>query len=291
MRILLTNDDGIGAAGLKALHAALSRHAEVWVVAPRTEQSAIAHAITLKTPISVSAAALAEDGRAYSVAGTPADCVKLALCALMTAPPDVVVSGINHGANAGVNVLYSGTLAAAVEAALNGVPAVAASLETKDPVDFAPYAALLAPLIMELAGQAIGKIDIFNVNCPFIPVADIGKPLFTYQACSVNRDTVDAQNLADGSVGYTLRSTLVLKDCATSDILVAHTGRGRDGKRSRRDTVASLAGVSLPRKPVSDIEALRKGHVSVTPISFDRTDYGKLIEIAGQARKRRRTAR
>lgn len=291
MRILLTNDDGIGAAGLKALHAVLSRHAEVWVVAPRSEQSAIAHAITLKTPIQVRAAAFADNGRAYSVAGTPADCVKLALCALMTEPPDVVVSGINHGSNTGVNVLYSGTLAAAVEAAVNGVPAIAASLETKDPVDFSPYAALLAPLIMGLARHAIGNIGIFNVNCPFIPVDDIGKALFTHQACSVNRDTVDAQNLADGSVGYTLRSTLVLKDCVTSSSPAAHSGCGRGEKRSKQNMVASPVGVRFPRKPTSDIEALRKGHVSVTPISFDRTDYGKLIEIARQAKKRRKGAR
>ena len=132
MRILLTNDDGIHAQGLWALHAALAPGHEVTVVAPDRERTGVGHAITLHQPLR--AASLAVNGaEGYAVNGTPADCVKLAVLEILGGRPDLVVSGLNPGANVGVNINYSGTVAAAREAALGGIPAIAASIEGHAP--------------------------------------------------------------------------------------------------------------------------------------------------------------
>src|ERR671932_993443 len=140
MRILLTNDDGIYAPGLRALRAELQKLGEVVVVAPATEQSAVGHSVTLTTPLITQEVADEEGGPlGWAVEGRPADCVKLALRELMPEPPDLIVSGLNAGSNAGINVLYSGTVAAAIEGAFFRVTSVAVSLEYSrpGPLDFA----------------------------------------------------------------------------------------------------------------------------------------------------------
>ena len=140
MRLLITNDDGAYAPGLKALHRALSPEHEVWVVAPETEQSAVGHAITLADPIRVHRLTQESGLKGWAITGTPADCVKLAVHELLPAPPQMVLSGINQGANVGVNLLYSGTVSAATEGAILGLPAMSLSLATHEPFDFS-YAA------------------------------------------------------------------------------------------------------------------------------------------------------
>src|SRR5438270_3486135 len=143
MRILLTNDDGVYAPGLRALRKQLQKLGEVTVVAPAGEQSAVGHSITLLTPLLVQEV-LDEHDRpmGWAVEGRPADCVKLALLELLPEPPDLVVSGLNAGANAGINVLYSGTVAAAIEAAFFRITSIACSLEVTKarPADFATAA-------------------------------------------------------------------------------------------------------------------------------------------------------
>jgi 5'-nucleotidase len=129
MRILVTNDDGIMAPGILALRRALAALGEVTVVAPMTPQSAVGHSITLTDPIRVHRVDLGGGAAGYGVEGRPADCVKLAVLELMPQRPDLVASGVNLGANVGINVLYSGTVAAAVEGANYGIPSVAASIE------------------------------------------------------------------------------------------------------------------------------------------------------------------
>src|SRR5438067_2566587 len=146
MRILLTNDDGIYAPGLRALRTELLKLGNVTVVAPATEQSAAGHSVTLLTPLLVNEV-YEDDGKTFvgwAVEGRPADCVKLALLELLTEPPDLIVSGMNAGSNAGINVLYSGTVAAAIEGAFYRQVSVACSQEyTKaTPPDFAAGAAL-----------------------------------------------------------------------------------------------------------------------------------------------------
>src|SRR5438552_9123148 len=151
VRLLLTNDDGIYAPGLKALRKELQKLGEVLVVAPATEQSAVGHSITLLTPLLVQEV-LDEEKQllGWAVEGRPADCVKLALLELLPESPDLVVSGLNAGSNAGINVLYSGTVAAAIEAAFFKQISIAVSLEyTKPkPLDF-PRAAGLARGVIE----------------------------------------------------------------------------------------------------------------------------------------------
>src|SRR2546425_9266512 len=153
MRILLTNDDGIYAPGLKALRKELQKLGGVLVVAPATEQSAAGHSITLLTPLLVQEV-LDEQNRpmGWAVEGRPADCMKLALVELLKEPPDLVVSGLNAGSNAGINVLYSGTVAAAIECAFYNRPSIAVSLEyTKPkPLDFGRAADLARQVIEQI---------------------------------------------------------------------------------------------------------------------------------------------
>src|ERR1700680_2771040 len=150
VRILLTNDDGVYAPGLRALREELRKLGEVTVVAPATEQSAVGHSITLLTPLLVQEV-LDEHNQplGWAVEGRPADCVKLALTELLPEPPDLIVSGLNAGSNAGINVLYSGTVAAAIEGAFFRITSIACSLEyTKlRPLDFSRGAALARSVV------------------------------------------------------------------------------------------------------------------------------------------------
>src|SRR5438270_1829140 len=145
MRILLTNDDGVYAPGLRALRKELQKLGEVTVVAPVGEQSAVGHSITLLTPL-ITQEVLDENQTpmGWAVEGRPADCVKLALLELLKEPPDLIVSGLNAGSNAGINVLYSGTVAAAVEGAFFQCTSIALSLQytRARPLDFARAASL-----------------------------------------------------------------------------------------------------------------------------------------------------
>ncbi len=175
MRILLTNDDGIHAVGLRALNQALLEAGhEVQVVAPLTEQSAVGHAVTLTTPLRVKE--LVEPGarfRGLGVTGTPVDCVKLALTTLMAhAKPDVVVSGINAGANVGVDILYSGTVSAATEGAILGFPAMAVSFDHPAPGDLSAQAEHAAGLLERIPWSALPPACLVNCNYPNRPMSE-----------------------------------------------------------------------------------------------------------------------
>ncbi len=168
MRVLLTNDDGIDAPGLKALADVLSRDAEVWIVAPQHERSAMSHSLTMHKPLRLQS----RGERRFAVSGTPADCVYLGLHHLLPASPDLVVSGINHGGNLGADVHYSGTVAGAREACLHGVPAVAVSLyDLPDDQDmFWTTAANTTARILAALGQRPLPPQVFlNVNVPNVP--------------------------------------------------------------------------------------------------------------------------
>src|SRR5438477_8629908 len=154
MRILLTNDDGIYAPGLRALRLELLKLGTVTVVAPATEQSAAGHSVTLLNPLLVSEV-FEDDGKAFvgwAVEGRPADCVKLALLELLPDPPDLIVSGMNAGSNAGINVLYSGTVAAAHEGAFFQCTSIACSLEYTEarPLDFRRAAELSRQVVEQI---------------------------------------------------------------------------------------------------------------------------------------------
>ncbi len=161
-RILLSNDDGINAEGILALEEALQAiSAEIWVVAPATEMSATSHAISLRRPIRFEQ--LGE--RKFAVEGTPADSVILALAKLLPAPPDLVIAGINRGGNLGENVYYSGTVAAAREAALNGLPAFAVSVAARKDYQFEVASAFALRVTEKLLREPLPGI-ILNINVP-----------------------------------------------------------------------------------------------------------------------------
>lgn len=167
MRILLTNDDGIHAGGLRAMcRALLAAGHEVRVVAPLSEQSAVGHAVTMSVPLK--ARQISENGfTGHGVTGTPVDCVKLGLTTLFQdAPVDLVVSGINAGANVGVDILYSGTVAAATEAALMGFPALAVSMDDFKARDLSAQAAFAAGLLPRIPWKDLPEQCMLNLNFP-----------------------------------------------------------------------------------------------------------------------------
>jgi 5'-nucleotidase len=177
-RILLSNDDGIDAPGLLAVYAELAPLGEVTVAAPAENQSGVGHGITYIEPIMVKVIeplVRGEGGQGpwYRIAARPATCVRLALTTLLKERPDIVVSGINRGDNAGLTIYISGTLGAAREAAFDGIPAVAASLETSTRMDYAPGAAVTARIASEVLKRGLPQGTFLSVNLPAAPITGI----------------------------------------------------------------------------------------------------------------------
>lgn len=165
MRILVTNDDGIDAAGILALARALVSLGEVMVAAPERERSASGHSITLHKPLHAFTRDLGPNVRAWAITGTPVDCVKLAVEALLRDPPDLVVSGINNGSNLGRDVFYSGTVSAAIEALFLGIPAIAISLASPDGPGF-PWAAAFVKWWLQNGYEPPPAGVLYNLNLP-----------------------------------------------------------------------------------------------------------------------------
>lgn len=164
--ILLTNDDGIFAPGLAAMHAAIQRLGDVQVVAPASEQSGVSHSITYLEPLIIDEVFHGDQLFGRAVGGSPADCVKAAMLELCDPVPDLVVSGINSGVNAGINVLYSGTVAAAIEGAFFGVTSIAVSLSTETRPDYEQTAEKAVRLIEQLLAQEPPTGSLWNINFP-----------------------------------------------------------------------------------------------------------------------------
>ena len=242
--ILITNDDGIHAPGLRALVDALASQATITVVAPLTEKSASAQSLTLRSPIYCDQ--LAE--REWAVEGTPADAMILALHTLLPEKPDLVVSGINPGANLGENIYYSGTVGAAMEAAINRVPAIALSLAYKSrKMDFSPAAHFiqhLAPLILR-KGLPVGVM--LNVN---VPQDWGGEVRFTRQSSKITRN--------------------VLKP-------------GTD-PRGRSYFWLSEQRFTEGIEPDTDHAAIRDGAISITPLEIDHTHMASLEHLSHWAK-------
>jgi 5'-nucleotidase len=161
-KILVTNDDGVHSEGIHALAAALTALGEVIIVAPHIEASAIGHALTLRRPLRMEKL---RDG-VYEVDGTPTDCVNIALTQLYTAPPDLVVSGINKGYNLGDDVTYSGTVAGAMEGALLGIPSIAVSLQRTETFDFGPAAQAASAIAAMVLERGLPSRTFININVP-----------------------------------------------------------------------------------------------------------------------------
>ncbi|MBN1104099.1 MAG: 5'/3'-nucleotidase SurE, partial [Deltaproteobacteria bacterium] len=173
MQILLTNDDGIYAPGLMALYQELKGEMEVTIVAPEAEMSAVGHAITLASPLRVRKVRRNGSFFGFGVKGTPADCVKIAVQELLKSPPDIILSGINLGANVGVNVLYSGTVSAATEGAFLGIRSAAISLDARQDPDFRFAARFTREVIRFMEDFGLRERAALNVNIPGLPPEQI----------------------------------------------------------------------------------------------------------------------
>ena len=248
MLILVTNDDGIYAPGLAALYQELRGLGKVAVVAPESEQSAVGHAISLSTPLRVKKAPLVGGGFGWAVSGTPADCVKIALAELLPGAPDLVVSGINLGPNVGINVLYSGTVSAATEAAILGVKqAVAVSLNAYKDADFATAARVSGRLINRMLEQPRTEPLCLNVNLPNLPESAIKGVRLTRQDTGRLVERFDCRVDPRERVYYWLA-----------------------GINDRQDL-----------DPDTDYAALEAGYISITPLHHDLTHYPSLQGLRG----------
>ncbi len=196
-RILVTNDDGIRAPGILALAAALQSLGEVTVVAPSENQSGKGHSIITSDPIFVDQATVPGAVRAFGVMGPPATCVKVAVRALMTDRPDLVVSGINRGYNLGMVTYVSGTVGAAREAALLGIPAIAASLAVEQ-TDYAPAAQVVKRVAEMVRASGLGPGVLLNVNIPAGAAADIKGLRLTRQSASSGQERFEEQKSPGG---------------------------------------------------------------------------------------------
>jgi 5'-nucleotidase len=253
MRILVTNDDGIHSPGLTVLAKALCKLGEVWVVAPDRERTAAAHAVTLHKPLRVQQLGT----RVYAVSGTPVDCVNLAILKLLPAPPDLLLSGINRGVNLGDDVLYSGTVSAAMEGTILGVPSMAVSQEGQSQFHFeagARYAVRIARLILK---EGLPDETLVNLNIPNRPFGSI--------------------------IG--VRVTCLSRRRFDNPIIEKMDPHGR--------TYYWIAGtrVSWSRSKDADHEALEQGAVSLTPIHLDTTNHGVLDRFRKWETTRRPNAR
>ncbi|MEW4453901.1 5'/3'-nucleotidase SurE [Bremerella sp. JC817] len=166
MKILLANDDGIYAPGLAAMEKALRELGDVTVIAPATEQSGVGHSITFLSPLVCKAVYDGDRRRGFAVEGSPADCVKLGVVELLDERPDLIVSGINGGLNAGINVLYSGTVAAAIEGAFFGITSIAVSLEWNEHARFDRAAAMARQVISQILERKTSAPRLYNLNIP-----------------------------------------------------------------------------------------------------------------------------
>lgn len=241
MKILVSNDDGVNAQGLHCLSEALCSLGEVIVVAPDRNRSGASNSLTLENPIRVEAL---ETGKRYSVKGTPTDCVHFAVNKLLDPWPDIVVSGINHGANLGDDVIYSGTVAAATEGRHMGLPAVAISLVGETHFSSAAHYACL--LISRLRSHPLPSDQILNVNVPDLPLEQI-------KGIKVTR-------LGNRHRGEKM---IVMQDPRGKPVYwIGPPGEKQDAGEG------------------TDFHAIEQGYVSITPLHVDMTAYASVAELS-----------
>ena len=241
MDILVTNDDGIHAEGLRVLAEALRSFGDVTIIAPDREQSATSHSLTLHRPLRIRKVA---DG-ILTVDGTPTDCVLLAVHGFLKRKPDLVVSGINHGPNMGNDVFYSGTVAAAVEGAFLGIPSVAVSLATWETGNFEAAGRVAAKVVPDLVRAGIPPGKCMNVNIPPVPWEEMRGVRVTRLGTRVFRDVVVEKTDPRGKNYYWI---------------------GGEAPTWEPDEA-------------SDFTAVSERYVSVTPLTFELTDYKGVVDL------------
>ncbi len=242
MHILVTNDDGINSPGIRKLWQALAELGQVTVAAPDIERSAASQSITVHTPIKVEPFYPREPQiSGWTIGGTPPDCVKIAIETLLPQPPDLIVSGINNGSNLGTDVLYSGTVSAAIEGALHEIPAIAISLDTweVDNYDFNPAALFAKQLIKKMAGNKLPPRTLLNVNVPAKRIDQIPGVAITKLGIRQYENTFERRFDQRGHTYYWLGGMVVDQE----------------------------------NDPDTDVSAIKEGKISITPIHFDLTNY------------------
>ena len=245
--ILVTNDDGITAPGIRTLISVMNEIGDVVVVAPDSPQSAMGHAITINSTLQCHKIKI-DDGPQieYSCSGTPADCVKLAINELLDKKPDLCVSGINHGSNSSINVIYSGTMSAAIEAGIEGVPAIGFSLlDFKWNANFNPLKKFIKKISLEVLKKGVPKDVVLNVNFPLLKNGKIKGIKICRQARAHWVEEFDKRINPMGREYYWLTGTFINDD------------KGED----------------------TDEYALSKGYISIVPTQFDFTSHDSLQQL------------
>jgi len=236
MKLLVINDDGILSEGIRALADSLSVLGEVWVVAPDRERNAVSHALTLHRPLRITTIS----HHNYAVNGTPADCVNIGIHFLLPEKPDLVISGINRGANLGNDINYSGTVAAAVEGTLMGIPSFAISLAGEQSFMFQPAARFALRMARFILDKGLPHHTLLNVNVPDTGGEEVDRYVLTSQDTQARMNTVEEKTDPRGGLYYWI-------------------GRIHEGSE---DTVSNGD---------SDLLAIRRKLISVTPLKIDRT--------------------
>ncbi len=245
MKIFVTNDDGYNAPGILALYETLKTSHQVILIAPDREKSAVGHGITLNEPLGITTIRLQGGDEVYAINGTPADCIKLGLFELCTTPPDLVISGINPGSNTGININYSGTVAAAREAAFNGILSMAVSIyKTGNTVDFHGMSRFAAQMADKIHDCRLPPGTFLNINSPGIPFEDVKGIKITKQASNnVSKKFVKRTNPRNKSYYW----------------------------YDKMDQV--------DRQENTDVNALLQNYISITPIQCDITDYKIMADL------------
>jgi len=248
MKILIANDDGIQANGIITLAKALATEHDVYVIAPDQERSAAGHAITLHTPIRVQEVKLDPSiKKAWSISGTPGDCVKIGIFAILDEAPDLIISGINHGPNLGADILYSGTVSAAMEGAVLGFPSVAVSLAdlTNSNHDFNYAAEFVSKFINKMHELKYPKKTILNINVPAVKKEEITGIAITKLGTRMYTDSYEKRHDPRGKVYYWLAGEVIDK----------------------------------PVEIDTDISAIRQNKISITPVTFEMTHKSIMPEL------------
>jgi 5'-nucleotidase len=250
MHILISNDDGIFALGLRTLANTIAQAGHrVTVVAPDRERSATGHGLTLHQPIRADLieGIFAPEITAWSCSGTPSDCVKLGLSAVLTNSPDLVLAGINHGPNLGTDILYSGTVSAAMEGTLEGINSIAFSLASFTIQQFQPAANFAVKLIEQLHEQPLSETTLLNVNIPPIAESEISGIKITRQG--IRRYTENFQKRIDprGRSYYWLAGELV-------------------------EEIEQPEHIYLPPHLPTDVQAIKENFITITPLQYNLTD-------------------
>lgn len=239
--ILVTNDDGIFAGGIKTLVEEMTQLGEVWVVAPDSPQSGMGHAVTIREILRLEEVPFDVPGvRAFQSSGTPVDCVKLAIYEVLHRKPDLLVSGINHGANSSINVIYSGTMSAAVEGAVEEIPSIGYSLlDHSADANFNPSRPYVRSIAESVLNNGLPKGTCLNVNIPNLPSDALKGIKICRQAQGYWADAFEKRKSPDGGEYYWMTGKFVNPD------------KGED----------------------TDQWALENGYISVVPTQFDLTDH------------------